>query len=205
MKIAIIGAGNVGRALATGWAKAGHRVILGVRDPASEKVADMQKMHRKVSATTVQQAAQQAEVVLIALPIPAVVEVLKNLGTLKGKIVIDATNAVFQKPAPYAHTAEAVQKLTGCTEVVKCFNSTGFENMANPHYGEMAADMFMAGTSATGKRVAAQLAKELGFAECYDFGGDDKIALLEQLALSWINLAIMQQHGRGMAFKVLKR
>ena len=32
MKIAIIGTGNVGGALATRWAQAGHTIILGVRD-----------------------------------------------------------------------------------------------------------------------------------------------------------------------------
>ncbi|MGH7456222.1 MAG: hypothetical protein ACRENG_33025 [bacterium] len=95
--------------------------------------------------------------------------------------------------------------MTKCEDVVKCFNSTGFENMANPKYGDAGIDMFMAGSSQKGKEIAKQLAKDLGFAECYDLGGDDKIALLEQFALAWINLAIMQKYGRGMAFKILRR
>ena len=65
--------------------------------------------------------------------------------------------------------------------------------------------MFVAGNSDKGKAMTIQLAKDAGFGECYDFGGDDKVALLEQFALSWINLAIMQGHGRGIAFKVVKR
>ena len=55
------------------------------------------------------------------------------------------------------------------------------------------------------KQIASQLSKEAGFSECYDFGGDDKVELLEQFAFSWINLAIIQKHGRNIAFKVLKR
>ena len=65
--------------------------------------------------------------------------------------------------------------------------------------------MFVAGDSTRGKEIAGQLAHALGFGEVWDFGGLDKVTLLEQLALSWINLAIMQKHGRGIAFKVLRR
>lgn len=205
LKIAILGAGNVGQALARKWAVAGHEITLGVRNPGSEKIAALLTDMPDISAIFVKEAANIAEVILIALPIPAVVEVLKQIENLAGKIVIDATNAVFQKPAPYHHTFEAVLAMTGCMDVVKCFNSTGFENMANPQYGEMFADMFMAGSSSKAKLAASKLAMDAGFAECYDFGGDDKVGLLEQFALNWINLAIMQKQGRTMAFKVLKR
>lgn len=88
---------------------------------------------------------------------------------------------------------------------MKCFNSTGFENMDDPLYGEQAINMFVAGDSQKGKKVATQLAKDIGFAECYDFGGDDKIDSLEQLVLAWINLAIFQKMGGNLAFKILKR
>ncbi len=35
--------------------------------------------------------------------------------------------------------------------------------------------------------------------------GDDKVELLEKFALSWINLAIMQGHGRDITFKMIRR
>ncbi len=205
MKIAIIGAGNVGGALAAGWARAGHEVILGVRNLDDSEIKALVAANKNMSAKSVSDAAKEAEVILVSVPVAAINDVAKSIGELKNKIIIDATNAVFQKPEPYAHGVEAFKALTKCEDVVKCFNSTGFENMANPKYGETAIDMFVAGSSQKGKAVAQQLAKALGFAECYDFGGDDKIALLEQFALAWINLAIMQKHGRGMAFKILKR
>jgi hypothetical protein len=63
----------------------------------------------------------------------------------------------------------------------------------------------MAGSAAKGKDITKQLALDAGFSTCWDFGGDDKAQLLEYFALSWINLAIMQGHGRNMAFKVIKR
>lgn len=205
MKIAIIGAGNVGGALASGWANAGHEVILGVRNLDDSEIKALVAANKNMSAKSVSDAAKEAEVILVSVPVAAIKDVAKSLGEVKNKIIIDATNSVFQKPEPYAHGVEAFKALTKCEDVVKCFNSTGFENMANPKYGDTGIDMFVAGSSQKGKAIAQQLAKNLGFAECYDFGGDDKVALLEQFALCWINLAIMQKHGRGLAFKILKR
>lgn len=205
MKIAVIGAGNVGGALAAGWARAGHEIVLGARNPADNELKALMASNKNISATSVSEATEQAEVILISVPVAAINDVAQALGEVKNKIIIDATNSVFQKPEPYAHGVAAFKAITKCEDIVKCFNSTGFENMANPKYGELGIDMFVAGSSQRGKAVAQQLAKDLGFAECYDFGGEDKIALLEQFALSWINLAIMQKHGRGMAFKILKK
>lgn len=88
---------------------------------------------------------------------------------------------------------------------MKCFNTTGFENMLNPNYNGEKIDMFMAGDSDQAKAVAKRLALDAGFGSCIDFGKADKVELLEKFALSWINLAIMQGHGRNFAFKVLKR
>ena len=114
-------------------------------------------------------------------------------------------NSLYSKPSVFDNTFEVLKKLTGCENIFKCFNSTGFENMANPKYSNTGADMFVAGNSNKGKQISVVLAKEIGFAECYDFGGDEKVALLEQFALVWINLSIFQKYGRNIAFKVMKR
>lgn len=65
--------------------------------------------------------------------------------------------------------------------------------------------MSMAGDSEEAKQIARQLALDAGFGSCWDFGKGDKVELLEQFALSWINLAIMQGHGRDIAFKLVRR
>lgn len=203
-KIAIIGSGNVGGALAQQWVNAGHTVLVGAKFPLSEKNTALATKIGEDRFCTVAQAVQQCEVVLIATPPTAIFEVIAEMGDVSGKILIDATNAVRQKPEPYPTVFHALaDKTTG--GVVKCFNTTGFENMANPKYGTVALDMFMAGSSEKAKSVARQLALDAGFGECWDFGGEDKVVLLEQFALSWINLAIMQGHGRDLAFKVIRR
>jgi predicted dinucleotide-binding enzyme len=205
MKIAIIGAGNVGSALGKGWAKAGHQVTFGVRDPQSPKTAKALEYFPEAIVTTVTEAAHGAEVIVITTPPDAVIGLIPQLGDLSGKTVIDTTNSVRTRPEPYATTYHAVKALGKTESVVKCFNSTGFENMRNPKYKGEGIDMFMAGNDAAAKQLAATLSADLGFGHCYDFGGDDRVELLEKFALSWINLAIMQGHGRDIAFKIVRR
>jgi predicted dinucleotide-binding enzyme len=77
--------------------------------------------------------------------------------------------------------------------------------MADPVYNGTAIDMFVAGSSTKAKQTAIRLAKDIGFAEVYDFGGNDKFDLIEQFALCWVNLAIIQKQGRNLAFKILRR
>lgn len=203
MKIAIIGTGNVGGALARRWAGAGHTVILGVQDLTAFKGQALTAIPG-IRAASVAAAVQEAAVVLLAIPPVAIFDVLAAAGELSGKTVIDASNAVSTKPEPYPTVYHCVADRSKAA-VVKCFNSTGFENMLNPVYEGKGIDMFMAGDSAEAKAVATQLALDAGFGSCIDFGKADKVELLEKFALSWINLAIMQGMGRDIAFRLVRR
>ncbi|HEX2898450.1 MAG TPA: NAD(P)-binding domain-containing protein [Bacteroidia bacterium] len=203
MKIAVIGNGNVGNALAMRFGNAGHAVAIGVRNPNDAELKKIE-VFPNIRLATVQEAALGAEVIVVATPAHVAVELAAQLGSMEGKILVDATNAVRQRPEPYATAFDAFKALTQA-ECMKCFNTTGFENMQNPFYNNVAIDLFMAGSSLRGKQVVRELALSAGFGECYDFGGDDKVALQEQFAMAWINLAIMQGHGRNIAFKLLKR
>ena len=204
MKIAIIGTGNVGGALATVWAERGHQIFLGVRDEQNFKGKQLLELDN-VSVHNIQDAAEKAQVILIAAAPQFTESILNALGDIEDKVIIDAMNSIRTKPEGFNNSFEAIRKLKPNVAVVKCFNTTGFENMRNPNYDGQGIDMFMAGDSTKAKNIASELAKDAGFGECYDFGGDDKTELLEKFALSWINLAIMQGHGRNIAFKILKR
>jgi predicted dinucleotide-binding enzyme len=94
MKIAIIGTGNVGGALARAWARAGHRIFLGVRNLQDQKVLALTAEGPLTSAHSPAEAVNDAETVLFAIPPNALRQVLDNLGDLKGKVLIDATNSV---------------------------------------------------------------------------------------------------------------
>jgi 8-hydroxy-5-deazaflavin:NADPH oxidoreductase len=205
MNIAIIGSGNVGGALAQSFIRAKHTVLIGAKFPLSEKSIKLATIIGEDRFTSIENAASQAEVIITTTPPEAVLSVVPKLGAVNNKIVIDTTNSIRTKPEGFITAYHAIKELTGTDNVVKCFNSTGFENMLHPVYNGEGIDMFCAGNNKDAKAVATQLAKDIGFATCYDFGGDDKVQLLEQLALSWINLAIMQGHGRNLAFKLIHR
>lgn len=206
MKIAIIGSGNVGGALAQQWVKAGHTVLIGVKFPLSEKSIKLATQIGEDRFTSVEGAAKQCEVIVLATPAPMAAEVAQSLGDTTGKVIIDTMNVVMGRgPAGFANTSDAILAHTQTRDVVKCFNTTGFNNMQTPQYQDIAIDAFMAGDSEKGKAIARQLALDAGFAECYNVGGNDKFSLMEQFAFFWINLAMFQGQGRDIGFKLMKR
>lgn len=206
MTIAIIGSGNVGSALGAGLQKAGHSIVFGVRNPISAKSEKASAALRDANFATIPQACTGANVIIITTPPEAVLQFIPELGDVQNKTLIDTTNSVRTRPDPYPTAYHALKALTGSEKLVKCFNTTGFENMLNPVYpGYGGIDMFCAGNNPESKAIARKLAKDIGFNECWDFGGDDKVELLEKFALCWINLAIMQGHGRNIAVKIVKR
>ena len=205
MKIAIIGTGNVGGALATKWAGAGHQLFLGVQDTGNFKGMALLD-NPNTSVHLVNKAVSLADVILIATPAPAAIEVAGSLGDTKGKIIIDSMNVINGRgPENFTNTADAILANTQSAELAKCFNTTGFNNMEDTSYDGLQIDAFVCGDSARAKEVAKQLAIDAGFAECYDIGGNDKFELMEQFAWFWINLAMFQGQGREIAFKLLKR
>jgi len=204
MTIAIIGSGNVGGALAQQWSKAGHTIYIGANFPLSDKNKALAEKLGESCFLSITEAVTKSEVILIATPPTAIFDILPPLGDVSNKVIIDATNAVSKKPEPFKTVFHCLQANTSAA-LVKCFNTTGFENMLNPIYQGTGIDLFMAGDSEYAKQIAGQLAIDAGFAHCYDFGKADKVELLEQFALSWINLAIMQGMGRGIAFRLVRR
>lgn len=206
MRIAVIGTGHVGGALGTGWARAGHEVIFGSRDPRDSEVAALKAKNSSVSG--MKDAAERGGVVVLAIPWSAVPEVIAEVKSeLRGKVLIDCTNPSMQWPH-MDHAAgsggEQVAKLASETKVVKAFNTTGFENMRDPKYPDGAVTMFYAGDDAAAKKVVHSLAKDLGF-DPVDAGPLAQSHALEVLASLWGGLAYGQKMGRGIAFRLMKR
>ncbi len=210
MKIAIIGAGNVGGTLGKGWAKRGHEVIFCVRDAADPKLKELlAAAGGKAQAATVKDAAASAEVVTLTVPWNAAQDALKNAGDLRGKILLDCTNPL--KPdlsgLTHGHTTSGGEQVAAWApgaRVVKIFNTTGVANMGNPVYPEGASMMLYCGDDPAAKTTAAQLAGDLGF-EAFDAGPLAEARLLEPFALVWIHLAVFQKRGTGFAFRLMRR
>jgi hypothetical protein len=199
MKIAIIGAGNVGGTLGRRWADAAHQVRYGVRSPDSANPAQ----------TTVADAAKFGDVVVLCTPWPAVADALTACGPLAGKVLIDCTNPLKAdlsglELGTTASGAEKVAQLASGALVVKCFNSVGFGVMADPYFNGRKATMFYCGDDGHAKHVAHTLAADLGF-DPQDAGPLIQARLLEPYALLWISLAIQQGFGRNFAFQLMRR
>ncbi|GAA4281660.1 NADPH-dependent F420 reductase [Gaetbulibacter aestuarii] len=205
MTIAIIGTGNVGGALATKFSEAGHTIYLGVRNISDFKGASLLQ-NANTTVHDIKEAVNKAQIIVLATPAFLADQVAKSLGNTNGKIIIDAMNIIMGKgPQGFTNTTDAILNNTETRDVVKCFNTTGFNNMENPVYGGHRIDNFVAGDSHKAKEVAKKLSLDIGFETCYDIGGNDKFQLMEQFAWFWINLAMFQGQGREIAFKILKR
>ena len=210
MKIAVIGTGNVGGTLGSRWAQGGHAVIFGTRDPASEKVkALLESAGENARTASVSEAAAAAEIVALTTPWAAAKTAIESAGDLAGKVVVDCTNPIAEGLSGLAigHTTSAAEQIAEWAKgarVVKAFNTTGANNMADPTYGSQQVTMFICGDDPDAKRSVAQLAEELGFDVC-DTGALQTARYLEPLALLWIHLVYKQGFGREFAFKILKR
>jgi predicted dinucleotide-binding enzyme len=212
MKIAIIGAGNVGGALGTNWAQKGHDIAFGVRDPKAEKVRTLLgTVGGKAKAATPAEAAAGADVIVLATPWSAAEAAVRSLGNIKGKILLDATNPLARGPdgisLEIGHTTSAGEKVQGWAQgasVFKTLNTTGFGNMADPAFKGVKSVMFVAGDDAANKPKVMQLVGDLGF-EVIDAGPLRNARLLEAHAMLWIDLALVRGQGRDFAFGILRR
>jgi 8-hydroxy-5-deazaflavin:NADPH oxidoreductase len=205
MKIAIIGTGNVGGALAKKLSQ-NHTIYLGVRDTQNFKGIELLKESNNISAHSIAESVEMAEIVIISVPAKFAIETASALGDVSQKVIIDTMNSGFiHSLENFNNTTDALLAHCNSTDIVKCFNTTGYENILNPIYQGQGIDMFTAGDSEKGRAIATQLAKEIGFENVYHFGGNSTFSLIEQMALCWINLAIVQKQGRDMAFKVIRR
>lgn len=210
MRIAIIGTGNVGGALARGWARAGHEVRLGVRDPAARKVVALVEETR-ASALDPAAAAAGSDVVVLALPWATAEEAVKSLGDLNGKVIIDCMNPLAMKDGVlgldrgYSTSgAEALAAWIPGARVVKTLNQVGAELMDQAASLAGRPLMFIAGDDADAKQVATTLVKALGF-EPLDAGDLRQARLLEPFGMTWINQALLRGAGRDWAFGAIRR
>lgn len=206
MNIGILGSGNVGGTLGQRWAKLGHHVYFGSREPG--KLADLvQKSGSTAHAVSLAEAVQAAEVVAVTLPWGVAKGVLESLD-LKDKIVLDCMNPLLPdlsglELGTTTSAGEHVAQWARGAKVVKIFNNTGYNNMADPNYGGGKCAMFYCG-DAQAKEAGKRLAAELGF-EPIDAGPLSNSRLLEPLAMLWIWLAYPGGQGREIAFKLMHR
>ncbi|HUA66161.1 MAG TPA: NADPH-dependent F420 reductase [Alphaproteobacteria bacterium] len=206
MKIAVIGAGNVGGTLGRAWAGSGHQVVFGVRDVNSDKVKKLiSESKGKAKAASVPDAVAQSDVVLLATPWEGSRAALQSAGNLAVNPV-EISPAFLEKGLLVGHTTSASEQIAQWAKgakVVKAFNTIGSIHMTNPRFGGQSATMFICGDDADAKKTVKQLSDELGF-ETVDAGPLKAARLLEPLAMLWMHLAF-GAIGPNFGFKVIRK
>jgi predicted dinucleotide-binding enzyme len=201
MKIGILGSGNIGGTLGKKWVNEGHEIIFGVRNTGSTKVRTLlTEIGSAASAELVEDAIKEAEVILLAIPHAAVAEVVqKNASSMRGKIIIDATNKFG---SPVVNNIEVISNHVVGAKIFRSFNSLGWEVFADPKFGEITADHFYCGPDDETRSQVEQLIAGIGMNPIY-VGGLQKAALVDSLGTLWITLVSQHGMGRHLAFKML--
>ncbi|HKD66571.1 MAG TPA: NADPH-dependent F420 reductase [Candidatus Binataceae bacterium] len=211
MKIAIVGAGNVGGALGRSWVGCGHQVVFGVRRPGEPKVESLVAgIGPQASAHEVPEACARGEAVVLATPWASTEAAIRQAGgNLRNKPLIDCTNPL--KPDLSGLTigtndsgGEQVARWASGASVFKAMNTTGFANLTRPAFPGGKPVMFICGDDDARKPVVLDLISQLGF-ETIDAGGIAISRLLEPYALLWIHLALRRNLGTNFAFALLRR
>lgn len=211
MKIAFIGHGHVGGALATRLSNLGHEVVIAARDPGAESITSLIARAPRLSAAPIAEAVQAAELVFLATPYKANAEVLPPLADLlAGKVLVDCTNPVGPGLSHGLDSrgsgSAAVQALVPKARVVKAFSIYGYENFEDssfPAYSVKPVMMFC-GDDPEAKAHLAGLVAELGF-EPLDVGGLVQALHLEHMTLLWVRMVRMHGHSPHMAWAALRR
>lgn len=186
MKIGIVGAGRIGGNLASLWAKQRHEVMLSYsRDPANLEVA-AKAIGGMASAGSVREAVEFGDAVLFSVPWSNIDDVIAEMGSLDGKVVIDTCNqfagggvAELADGKTAAHVnAERLSAAGG--KYVKAFNTltAGFQGAAAGRSGDERAAIFFCGDDDDAKQAVKQLIRDIGFAPV-DAGGCADAAVME--------------------------
>jgi len=188
--IAVIGTGNVAGALGPEFAQQGHTIIYGSRDPGRDEVLELvARTGGNASAALQIEAVENADIVVIAVPGGVAEEVVRGLGDLSEKIIIDPTNRVARADDGYMdHTVESsngelIQALAPGAYVVKAFNTLNYRTMIDPG-GPVTIPL--AGNDSDAKTTVAELVAGMGL-QPMDVGPIRSAHVLEGMLTIWIN------------------
>ena len=213
MKVGILGSGDVAKALAVGFLKHGHNVVMGTRDPA--KLTDWLAQQPGARATSFSEAAKFGEVVVLAVKGTVALEALRAAGApnLAGKPIIDATNPIADAPPIngvlkfFTNLDESLmersQREFAEARFVKAFNSVGNPFMVNPQFKGGKPTMFICGNDEGAKQVVRGILDQFGW-ETADMGKAEAARAIEPLCMLWCIPGFLRNQW-SHAFKLLRQ
>ena len=185
-KVAIIGSGNVGKALRQGLERTGYEVRAAGRGQVTET-------------------AGWADVIILAVPFGALTDVAHELQkSADGKPVIDVTNALtpdMQLALGFSTSGgEELQKAIPRARVVKAFNTIFAKHMSSGSVGGQQLTLFAASDDEVARKTVLKLGSDLGF-DAVDAGPLKNARHLEAIGYLNIQLGYMLGHGPDTGFK----
>jgi 8-hydroxy-5-deazaflavin:NADPH oxidoreductase len=213
MKVGILGSGDVAKALAGGFLKHGHQVMLGTRDTA--KLKDFVAQHKGAQTGSFANAAKFGELVVLAVKGTVALDAAKAAGAanIAGKPVIDATNPIADAPPTNGvlkfftsldqSLMERLQAALPDAHFVKAFNSVGNAAMVNPQFAGGKPTMFICGNDDEAKATVRGICDQFGW-ETADMGKAEAARAIEPLCMLWCIPGFIQNDWFH-AFKLLRR
>jgi 8-hydroxy-5-deazaflavin:NADPH oxidoreductase len=208
MRVGILGSGLMGGKLGTVFARAGHEVVFSyARSP--DKLENLARgAGRDARAGTPRDAARDADAVLMAVHWSRVEDVLNQAGDLSGKVVVTCSLPMNAENTALvvAHTssgAEDLAKKIPKARVVAAFNTVPSEVLFGVYEARRKArrpSLLYCGDDETGKRVAAELIRDVGF-EPVDAGPLRMARYTEPFALLVAQLAYEGRGGPELAYR----
>jgi len=209
MKLAFIGIGNVGFALADNFQKKGYEITIAHNDEKSESVVKAQAKNPEFTVLPIQAAIDYAEIIFLATPFKLNKDILQSVD-FKGKTLVDCTNPVG---AGFSHEldskvsgAEKVQEWAKNAQVIKSYTIYGFANLENPTFPKYNVKpvMLIAGNNNEGKSLVNALNTDLGF-DTLDVGDLSQSLHLEHMALLWIKMVHTNGHHSNFTWAYLEK
>jgi 8-hydroxy-5-deazaflavin:NADPH oxidoreductase len=194
MKVGILGSGDVAKALAGGFLRHGHDVMLGTR--AASRLADWATRNPKARVAGFSEAAVFGDLVVLAVKGTAAADAIRVAGAanLAGKPVIDATNPIADAPPSngvlkfFTNLDESLmERLQGAFDdvrFVKAFNSVGNACMVNPQFTGGKPTMFICGNDEAAKKIVTGILDQFGW-ETSDMGTAEAARAIEPLCMLW--------------------
>lgn len=213
MNVGILGSGVVAKALATGFRKHGHEVMVGTRTPA--KLAEWKSEIPGTQVGTFEDAAAFGELIVLAAKGNVAAEVLRLAGSdnLKGKTIADATNPIADEPPVKGvlvfftdHQQSLMERLQAEfaeANFVKAFNSVGSVSMVNPTFSSGKPSMFICGNNQAAKEQITGVLDAFGW-ETVDMGFAESARAIEPLCMLWCLPGFLHNQWTH-AFKLLQQ
>lgn len=206
MKVSILGTGKMAGAVGRKLAASGYQVVFGSRDPEGNATRFADLPNVKVMSN--QEAANASEVILVAVPLAATLDLLGSLnGHVVGKIVVDLTNPLSPDISHLVvggkeSAAEQIASKLTQARVVKAFNMITADNFPNPNFFGEPAQIFYCSDHESAKDVARSLIEATGYIP-KDCGALSNARYIEGVAMLWLQMAFWEDKGTDWGIKII--